>query len=628
MADYHRRRIVAAVVTLTVFAAGICSILISVSNQPPAEPPNQKRQSANPDLGISGREIPPPPLSSSPYLNTKLDVTYVGSDACRECHADQFESFSRTPHSRSLGPVDLAEQPPDVDFEHPKSQRRFRVSRKDGRLVHRESLVDGDKPEFVLGDFSVAYEIGSGHHSRSYLVDFEGFLVESPLTWYASKQEWGLSPGYDIVNWGFTRPAREECIHCHAGRVEAVDGTTHRLAFREQRIGCESCHGPGLRHIQDRRDTVKPSPDIDHSIVNPHHLSRELNESVCARCHLRGEAFVAVRSRHQNDFRPGLPLTDFRIDYQAEHPAKSMTVVGHFQQMHQSSCYRQSNTMTCTTCHNPHDSPPAPQKAAYYRDKCLSCHAETGGCQLDETKRLAKNPQNDCVSCHMPKADTDIPHFAFTHHRIAVEHSPHNRNPSNEIVELVPFNDVSRFSEIEQARGLGLADLEFADRVSPQMRSAYLQRATARLRSVHAGGLRDATVLAALARLHWEEDSRQCISFAEAALKSPDRSAVSNVNALIVLGDMHLRLGDHQAATQAFTQLTTIRRWPDDWKMLGTSLMQAKDFPGAARAYTRAVDIRPADFDLRLLLADALEESGKHELAKQQRDLANRLRKP
>src|SRR5262245_50353600 len=34
-----------------------------------------------------------PAISSSPFLNTRAEVAYVGSEACRSCHARQHLSF-------------------------------------------------------------------------------------------------------------------------------------------------------------------------------------------------------------------------------------------------------------------------------------------------------------------------------------------------------------------------------------------------------------------------------------------------------------------------------------------------------------------------------------------------------
>ncbi len=58
-------------------------------------------------------------------------------------------------------------------------------------------------------DLPVRYLIGSGRYCRSYVVEVDGFLQESPLTWYTAKRQWGLSPGYDFAqHWSFERPIR------------------------------------------------------------------------------------------------------------------------------------------------------------------------------------------------------------------------------------------------------------------------------------------------------------------------------------------------------------------------------------------------------------------------------------
>src|SRR4051794_26264138 len=65
---------------------------------------------------------PVPPVSASPFRNTRPDVAYVGSARCRACHADEHASFGHTGMGRSMAPVDLAREPPDAAFDHPKSK--------------------------------------------------------------------------------------------------------------------------------------------------------------------------------------------------------------------------------------------------------------------------------------------------------------------------------------------------------------------------------------------------------------------------------------------------------------------------------------------------------------------------
>ncbi len=213
-------------------------------------------------------------------------AAYVGIAACAECHAAEHESYAHTPHSRALADLDPALEPPDVNFFHAPSGRTYSVYRAGGQLRHREAALDADGQECVASDYPIRYLVGSGHFSRSYLVEVDGFLLESPLTWYASRQAWGMSPGYDRANHrGFERPAESTCLVCHVGRLAEPDKAYQRLTITEQAIGCERCHGPGSLHVAERRGAAEsPTPSSSQRalIVNPARLSRDLNEAICA----------------------------------------------------------------------------------------------------------------------------------------------------------------------------------------------------------------------------------------------------------------------------------------------------------------------------------------------------------
>ena len=49
----------------------------------------------------------------------------------------------------------------------------------------------------VLEEHPLRWVVGSGHHSLTYAAEADGFLVESPATWYAGRRRWDVSPGYD-----------------------------------------------------------------------------------------------------------------------------------------------------------------------------------------------------------------------------------------------------------------------------------------------------------------------------------------------------------------------------------------------------------------------------------------------
>lgn len=304
--------------------------------------------------------------------------SYVGSRTCAECHPGEHASYRETAHSRSLAEVHADEEPPPGSFFHAASGRRYAVRREETEIRHREWLELPDEASPAVNDYSVCYLVGSGRHTRTYLIDDGGFLAESPITWYQSRRAWGLSPGYDVAtNAGFERAADVGCLFCHAGRIETVGGSDTRLVIKEQAIGCERCHGPGESHVEQhrngRRQTdanaakvprtpeasgTRPVPANDEMIVHPGRLSRALREAICAECHLVGNAMVLRRGRHQGDFRPGLPLSSYRADYRLDTSHAQMKVVGHVDQMRLSRCYRENQTLTCTTCHDPMERPP------------------------------------------------------------------------------------------------------------------------------------------------------------------------------------------------------------------------------------------------------------------------------
>lgn len=330
-----------------------------------------------------------PAISPSTYLNTKASVTFVGEKACVECHSDAVRSYRQTAHSQALHSVDVLKEPPDHEFYDASSKRWYRVYRHEGQLWHRESIRTASGEELVLAEYPMRWVIGSGRFSRSYLVEADGFLIESPVTWYTSRPGWNLSPGYDRNNSSFERPAEIRCISCHVGRAETLDGSPHRIRFHSQAIDCERCHGPGSLHVEQRNSEKQFADGLDPTIVHPGRLDRERGEAICAQCHLHSAAVVDIRNRRLSDFRPGFRLNDFSIPYGLKTPSESMHVVGHVEQMRLSRCYQASDSLTCITCHDPHNKPTPEDRLQRYRSACLTCHS-VQACGINEAERLQK----------------------------------------------------------------------------------------------------------------------------------------------------------------------------------------------------------------------------------------------
>ncbi|HET6575102.1 MAG TPA: cytochrome c3 family protein [Fimbriiglobus sp.] len=557
------------------------------------------------------------PLPTSPYLNTGPDAQYVGSEACRACHASRHASFRTTGMGRSMAEVDPAGEPPDAVFDHPPSGRRYQVRRRGGQLWHRELLLPPGPREVVLAEYPVRYVVGSGRHSRTYLVEIDGFLVESPVTWYTARRAWGMSPGYDTPHQGgFDRATGEGCLDCHAGRAEAIDRSLNRMRVTEAAIGCERCHGPGSIHVARHRDPAPlPPGEIDRTIVNPAKLPRELAEAVCQQCHLRSDATVIARGREASDFRPGLPLQAFRADYRVASADGPMMVVGHVEQLHLSRCYQQSNILTCLTCHSPHAEPTSEGRVAHYRDACLSCHAPDR-CTVDPGRRQIESPDNDCTRCHMPTAPTEVPHLAFTHHRIGLHPPKKAPQAASAGAELRPFLDLSHLGEIDRQRSLGLGYLEAANRSKDRDRATRFRDQALRLLSdVHAAGLRDPAAEVALGRLRFELGLPGAAGHASAALTDPGLAGDDRCTALFLLADDHAAQGRHREAVAVLRELTRLRRHPVDWLLLADCEGALGHQAAREEALTTAARINPRLWKVHQYLAEQYRQRGDHERA-------------
>ncbi len=601
------------------------------------------------------KDFPLPPLSASPFLNTQPDARYVGSAACRSCHEGEVASFRRTGMGRSMAAIDPAAEPPDATIDHKLSQRRYQVQRKDGKLWHREFLLDDQPDQAILAEHALQYVIGSGNHARTYATEVDGFLVESPLTWYASTKSWRLSPGYERSDqMGFGRGIEANCLFCHAGQVEPIEGSAQRFQIHEAALSCERCHGPGSIHIarhSAKGAAQKQADGPDYTIVNPSHLSRTLAEAICQQCHLNGAATIDARGRKPNDFRPGLPRQDFRHDYTLDNLDGSMTVTGHVEQMHRSRCYQRSETLTCTSCHNPHGEPQAQERVEYYRAACLECHAAEK-CKVDAQRRQRESPDNDCVHCHMPRTATDVPHVAFTEHRIGVHTSPlsapgesgrgegASRNKTaphpqplspkgrgesdaqplsskgpGEIGRgvLQPFFDLAGLSEIERQRSLGLALAEWS---VTQDNAAEVQAARARaaelLSTVRAEGLRDPIVDVMLVRLGSDVALiRPYIGGAFPSELTPmDRCAAFSMYAEALANE-----GRCAEAVPLLRQVVRMRRISNDWQLLAYCERNLGNIQPSVEALEMAITIDTRLIDGRKLLVPYYRQRGDHRRA-------------
>jgi hypothetical protein len=302
---------------------------------------------------------------------------YIGSERCRECHPDVYEEWSRTLHSRNF--LDVAGTPGAV-------RARF----EDGKPF---------PPEKIL------YTVGE-HWVQSYIIDGRRGLMVRPERWSLISQDWISGSGK------FSRPWLRYCAGCHTTALNPFDGS-----YVERGTGCESCHGPGLRHSE--------STD-QFDIVNPSLLAASRWSMVCESCHTSGHD-RSGKFRYPVGYRPGEDLMRYYkgLVPKAGQGAEDYKGDGSYEDRHRQFEFWSQRVnilqgVSCDVCTG-HSRPAAEeikQETELNRDElCGTCHRDII-LGYDEHAGHERE-QAGCVDCHPPQVTASGDSFSIHDHKFS-----------------------------------------------------------------------------------------------------------------------------------------------------------------------------------------------------------------
>jgi hypothetical protein len=318
-------------------------------------------------------------------------VAFVSSEACMKCHLTEYQSWKETLHSKMIrtkqdGILKEAVQKWKSDGAGPGPTK--------ANITGKDVTLD-----------DVVYVVGS-HWKQRYLVKND----ETGGHQFLNRQFNSVSGKWE--NYGHKNDWETSCATCHAMGYKVVkyDPASHKVAkasFTEMNIGCETCHGPGGKHV-----STKAKKDIWNQASQP----KEVQSRTCGYCHIRleNEKFKTAQGNNAEHFpAPKVgdsfkPWDDWRTWYpdgvvipgiQPDQPFDKKYTQADFQGVFlvddiskkngvfeegkhhqeyagfiQSSHYKK-NILSCIDCHTPHA---VKGKSGERSEKgnCAKCHGE------------------------------------------------------------------------------------------------------------------------------------------------------------------------------------------------------------------------------------------------------------
>ena len=311
---------------------------------------------------------------------------YVGSDTCKMCHLEHYDSWKMTMHSRM---TQNAQENKDAIII-PIDEKKIR---EDLAKLGKKLKVPADEI-YVPKIEEIKYTIGSQWKQR-FIIEKDGTLYISPIQYNADTNRW---VNYHEHDWD-KRPWLLKCGGCHATGVDL-----EKKSFSELAVACEACHGKGSWHAALPKTAVFEKRKV---IINPAKLTMGVAVQICGSCHNRGKATKVKGAGWPVGYEPGKALEAYytSTSYGAgdiKHVYANEFSKGHHQQYIdwvQSKHYKEG--VTCTSCHYVHQigvPPTRSQTLSAGSKQCFECHV-----QINTNMAHSIHSFANCVGCHMPR---------------------------------------------------------------------------------------------------------------------------------------------------------------------------------------------------------------------------------
>jgi len=317
---------------------------------------------------------------------TSQPKAFVGSDTCKMCHLEHYDSWKMTMHSRM---TQDAQKNQDVIIV-PIDEKRIRT---DLAKLEKKLKVPSDQIYVPKVD-EILYTLGSQWKQR-FVVKKEDTLFISPIQYNAETDRW---VNYHEQDWD-KRPWLLKCGGCHTTGVDL-----DKQSFSEVGVACESCHGKGSWHAALPKTAVF---EKRQTIVNPAKLTMGVAVQICGSCHNRGKSTQKKGAGWPVGYEPGKALQAYYKSTSFEAGDVKHVYANHFSKGHHQQFIdwqiskHAKEGVTCTSCHYVHQigvPPTRSQTLAAGSKQCFECHV-----QVNQNMAHSIHSFANCIGCHMPR---------------------------------------------------------------------------------------------------------------------------------------------------------------------------------------------------------------------------------
>lgn len=323
---------------------------------------------------------------------------YVGSQKCKECHADQFEQWEGSHHDKSMQKANRQSILAPFKGEVYKSQGvTSTFFQKEGKFYVNTEGRDGKNH-----DFEIIYTFGITP-LQQYIVLFPDGQYQCLRTAYDTvKNKWyDLYPDFKVVHKEWLHWSRgglnwnTMCADCHSTNVKKnynEKDHSYDTNYAIINVSCEACHGPGKDHVENALRTGNDyKTDGTMQMVGLN--SKELVDA-CARCHARRENITLHHTPQGTFLDHYFPQLITQDIYHADGQILDEDYV--YGSFIQSKMYH--NGVSCKDCHDPHTT-----KRKFDDNRlCMQCHDGATYNVKSHHKHTMGTEQAMCINCHMP----------------------------------------------------------------------------------------------------------------------------------------------------------------------------------------------------------------------------------